>query len=358
MLQFIQRNLFLVIGIALFILIGLTFLKKTLFHEEDATATTEKKFTVQTILSQAEEWPINLILNGITSPSQSVILTAEVMGNVEEILVQKGVIVEKGTPLFRISIENRQTDLDSATAALEHAKKNYESIKKLFDNGFRSDLALEEANSQYKQAVAKLAQVKRNVKNLLVRAPFDGAMSDIPIEVGSFVLVDPTYSPIATFVSLSPLKIVGYVDQLDYQSLHINQPVTLRLMNGETRQGHIVFISPVADPKTRTYRVEAITPNEDRLPAGMSAEMIIETKKTLAHRMNPAHVTLDDKGQLGVKIVTDGIVHFVPVTIIQSTSEDFFVNGLPETVELITVGQDFTIDGQHVLTQRVNAPNE
>jgi multidrug efflux system membrane fusion protein len=56
-------------------------------------------------------------------------------------------------------------------------------------------------------------------------------------------------------------------------------------------------------------------------------------------------MTLNDEGRLGVRVVEDGIVRFVPVRMIRDTANGVWLAGLPETADVITVGQDFVTEG-------------
>jgi multidrug efflux system membrane fusion protein len=55
---------------------------------------------------------------------------------------------------------------------------------------------------------------------------------------------------------------------------------------------------------------------------------------------------------LGVRAVENEVVAFYPVTIIRDTREGVWVTGLPGTIDVITVGQEYVAVGQ-----RVNATN-
>ena len=60
-------------------------------------------------------------------------------------------------------------------------------------------------------------------------------------------------------------------------------------------------------------------------------------------------LTLDDDGVLGIRTVEAGNkVAFHPVTIIRDTREGVWVTGLPFSVNVITVGQEFVQPGQIV----------
>ena len=59
-------------------------------------------------------------------------------------------------------------------------------------------------------------------------------------------------------------------------------------------------------------------------------------------------MTLNDTGELGVRTVIDKKVEFFKIKILRDQKNGLLVKGLPNTVDVITVGQEFVIDGQEV----------
>ncbi|OYV48530.1 MAG: hypothetical protein B7X06_01190 [Verrucomicrobia bacterium 21-51-4] len=98
------------------------------------------------------------------------------------------------------------------------------------------------------------------------------------------------------------------------------------------------------------FKVEVAFENPDlALPAGLAARVTTNYSEVMAHCITPAILTLDERGQVGVKAVNaDNRVVFYPVQVIQSGPQGVAVMGLPETVQLITVGQGFVRVGDPV----------
>jgi multidrug efflux system membrane fusion protein len=64
-------------------------------------------------------------------------------------------------------------------------------------------------------------------------------------------------------------------------------------------------------------------------------------------------LTLDDEGRVGVKIIdSSSRVRFLPVDLISDTPDGMWLGGLPDTIELITVGHEFVSVGQQVTVSR------
>jgi multidrug efflux system membrane fusion protein len=69
----------------------------------------------------------------------------------------------------------------------------------------------------------------------------------------------------------------------------------------------------------------------------------------LAHRVSPSLLTLDDAGNVGVKIINDkGKVEFVVADIALSSTDGVWLAGLPVTATIITVGQGYVTSGAMV----------
>ncbi|MBR9842912.1 MAG: efflux RND transporter periplasmic adaptor subunit, partial [Rhodobacteraceae bacterium] len=109
-------------------------------------------------------------------------------------------------------------------------------------------------------------------------------------------------------------------------------------------------LSRSADPETRTFRVEIHVPNSNlAIRDGQTAEIIIGAEGTKAHLVPQSALTLNDDGTLGVRIVDEaGIVAFAPVDIQRDTKEGVWLTGLPDSANIITIGQEFVVQGVKV----------
>ena len=101
---------------------------------------------------------------------------------------------------------------------------------------------------------------------------------------------------------------------------------------------------------TRTFRVEIEVANGDlSIADGQTAEIVIGADGSLAHLLPQSALTLNDEGALGVRAVAAGnIVEFHPVTLIRDTVDGVWLADLPETLDVITIGQEFVRAGVKV----------
>jgi multidrug efflux system membrane fusion protein len=77
--------------------------------------------------------------------------------------------------------------------------------------------------------------------------------------------------------------------------------------------------------------------------------MQIPAGEALSHKISPALLSLAADGQVGVKTVdASSRVVFTPVSISRSEPDGVWVMGLPQTANIIVVGQAYVAAGQLV----------
>jgi multidrug efflux system membrane fusion protein len=77
--------------------------------------------------------------------------------------------------------------------------------------------------------------------------------------------------------------------------------------------------------------------------------MTVPLKERVAHFVSPSILTLNDEGEVGVRVIDDDKrVRFRPVDILADKPDGVWITGLPETVTFITLGQNFVTLGQRV----------
>jgi len=206
------------------------------------------------------------------------------------------------------------------------------------------------------RALAYQAQVELDIANTKIKAPFDGVLELRHVEMGAYVSKNIA---VARVVDEDPYLVVGQVSEIDVPFLKVGDPGTATLASGATIEGKIRFIATTADPKTRTFRVELEVSNRGgQLRDGLTAEIEVEVDERMAHHVSSAILTLNDEGVLGVRgLEGENTVKFFPVEIIDDTGDGVWLNGLPERVDVISVGQEFVREGDRVRTKRAEEAN-
>lgn len=299
-------------------------------------------------LSTAERIQPRVVLYGNIVPNQTSILRARTAGIVEEV-VRQGDVVEQGAQIARLSADDRQAGVARAEAELRSAERDHEAARQLRERGVTSEAELQSRFASLEAARAGLRAAELELENTLLRAPITGTVSNVIAELGSFV---QSGGEVLEIVNNDPLIAQIEVRQNEITSVSLGQRAEVSFQGGRETEGRVSFISPVATPETRTFRVEIEIPNPDSaVPAGLSAEIALALGEQVAHRISPALVRLDDAGRIGVMIVEpDGeTLRFAPIDIVQARAEAIWATGLPENVQIVTISQGALNDGQRAL---------
>lgn len=297
--------------------------------------------------SVAERITLHFEAEGQAQPDRDTALRIEAGGDVTEVLVEKGADVAEGAVLARLDTTRLEADMARATEDLARATRDFENAEALLERGVATQDRVAQARTALASARAAIAAVEEDLRGAVLTAPFDGRIETLALDAGEFVTAG---REVGRIVDLHPLTVSLRVPQRQLAFLRDGQPATVRFITGETREGVVSFVGTSADAATRTFLAEITLDNRDgAIAAGISAEITIPVAETSAHFISPALITLSPGGITGVKTVEeDGRVGFYPVTLARAEVDGLWVTGLPDTAQLITVGQGFVRAGDLV----------
>lgn len=286
-------------------------------------------------------------LQSRTEPYRIVELKAQVAGQLVAVPGRRGSRVEQGQPVCVIETKDRRLRVDRAAAQLEQAQIAYRGALQLKTAGYQSEFAIAEAKANLQSAKLSLKQSEIDLKNLSINAPFIGIIESRPLEIGDFISIGQRC---ARVLELDPIKVVAQVSEADVAKLQLGDSAVAEFFTHAEVATEISYIAHEADPKTRSYRIEATAANSEfSLRAGMSGRLIIKQPSRQGHLISASLIVLDANGEPTVRAVdkNNRVTEF-PVTMVEETEQGIWVQGLPETVQLITVGQSYVSDGELV----------
>ena len=305
-------------------------------------------FRVRVKRLQASPRSRDIVARGRTGIKRMVDVRAEVMGRVAEAVAREGAFVERGDVLARLDLRDRPERLAEARALVAQRELEHEGAERLRAKGFRARTRTAEAAALLESARARLAAMEIALDRTVIRAPFAGVVERRHVELGDFV---ETGDPIARIVDRSPILVIAHISERDIGYLDSRTTARVALATGEEFEGQLDYVASMADEETRTFRVAFHAPNPElRIRSGITAELHIAVASVPAHFVSPAMLTLNDDGELGVKSVNDrNRVEFHRVDIIRDEAAGVWLGGLPESLRIITVGQEFVRDGDPVV---------
>tara|TARA_B100001123_G_scaffold446394_1_gene600694 strand:- start:704 stop:1813 length:1110 start_codon:yes stop_codon:yes gene_type:complete len=307
----------------------------------------EGLITVRTKLLIAELYDRFVVVRGRTESVRSVHVRAELDGRIIESNIQRGSYVKQGQVIAKLDKSNREKRIAEAEATVKQRKLEHEAALELNRKGHGGSLKIAEAITLLKKAQAIASQIEKEIEATNIRAPFDGVLEERHIEIGDYVMEGQR---LATVVDQNPILVVGQVSERDVDKIINGASGEVKLIDGKVLNGHIRYVASQADAATRTFRIELEVPNNDHsLRSGVSAEIHVKTSTSPAHLVSAAALTLDENGVIGVRLVNpQGLVTFHEAEIVGESSEGVWLSGLPDKVNIITVGQEYVRDGDVV----------
>ncbi|SDH44999.1 MULTISPECIES: efflux RND transporter periplasmic adaptor subunit [unclassified Duganella] len=298
-----------------------------------SAAKDDQKVTLQmspedTLTIESDALASGPVITGSIQPERRADLRAEVGAIVIQVLKENGEQVRKGDVLLRLdetSIRDSLTSAEEATRAAEQslaqAQRMYERQKTLLASGMVSTTALEDAevrrnNAQSDVAAARSRSVsaRQQLTRTLVRAPFDGIVSERKVSNGDTAQVG---KELIKVIDPSSMRFEGTVSADKIGVVKVGQPVLFRI-NGygdKPFNGKIKRVDPAANAITRQVEVLVEFADSNRPGvAGLYAEGRVEAQSSNSLMIPPsALVQAGDSNY--VWRVKGGTLAKVPLTI-------------------------------------------
>lgn len=339
----------LVIGAAVWVLTGHSE-SETPAAESTAVSEAGEAVPVQRVgvaMATPEEHARQVVLSCTTRADHRASAVARGAGVLMTLDVTRGSKVKANDPIATISDEGRASAVAQAQATLDQAQQDYDAKKRLIDRGDVSRNTLAALESTVAAARAALATAQAEAERSTIRAPIDGEVDLVPIQVGQAVQIG---TEVAEIVDPDPMLAVGNVSEARRSSLKAGQEAEVRFIDGTRVSGSVNFVSLSADKATRTYPVEVRLANPDGAIAdGVTCEVTVTLDSTEATAVPRSALIFSDEGHLGVRVATSAnTVEFLPVELVDDGREVVWVTGIDAASRVIVVGQDFVKDGDTV----------
>lgn len=303
-----------------------------------------------------QETPLDRVLpiTGTLAPKSEALIAAQVEGQVEATLVDFGAPVKKGQELARVDTASYEALANQAAANLQKAKANAQEasqnlarIRELQQSKISSASELDTAVAREAAALAEVAATeaaeaiaKLNLTRSIVRAPFDGSVSERIATAGDYMRIG---TPLFRIVDDSELKFIVQAPERNASDVKVGQPVKFEVdaWPGVTFEGNVYLISPAVSTDTRGFRVGALISNDDhRLKANTFArgEIILATQ--VPTPMVPLDAVVSFAGVTKVFVIANGTAQAREVTLGRVK------DGLQEVLSGLRPGEVVAVTGQ------------
>ena len=226
---------------------------------------------VTTVVAQQTEWANTLDAVGSISPTQGVMLSADLPGVVSKVAFNSGARVAEDQVLVQLDTRQERASLSSAQAQLELSKVSLDRAKALIDQKAIAQSEYDLASAQYKSAEAAVGQAQASIDRKTIRAPFAGVTGIRQVNLGQYV---NSGDPIVPLQAMDAVYMNFSVPQQDISALKLGSSVdaTVEGSKAGAFHGRVTTIDPVVNDATRNVQVQATFPNtRGELKPGMYA---------------------------------------------------------------------------------------
>lgn len=236
---------------------------------------TQPAEVVTAAVASKQTWEASLPAVGSLQAVHGVTVEAELTGKVVQIAFEPGTKVRAGDLLVKQDTSSEEAQLRAAEAATTLAKTNLERLRGLFAKNTVSMSELDNAETQFKQAVAQADTIRATIAKKHIRAPFAGQLGIRLVNLGQFLHEGDA---IVSLQSLDPIFVDFLLPQQEISRIRpgLSVRVTIDSLPVEVMEGTITAINPQVDAATRNIRIQATLANpREKLRPGMFAEAAV-----------------------------------------------------------------------------------
>jgi membrane fusion protein (multidrug efflux system) len=218
---------------------------------------------VTTAPVRAQAWSDRIDALGTARARESVTVTAKVSETVERVHFESGDEVAAGAPLVTLSGRQQQALLDAAQAAAAEAEQLYRRQEQLAAQKLIAHSVLDTQRATRDSTRARVAQVRADLGDRVIRAPFAGRLGIRQVSPGT--LVQPG-TAIANLDDISRVYVDFPVPEAQLANLEPGQLLQAASAAYPKRvfEGTVATIDSRIDDVTRAVTVRGEFPNPDR----------------------------------------------------------------------------------------------
>jgi membrane fusion protein, multidrug efflux system len=238
---------------------------------------------VTTILAKQDHWPSSVSAIGSVAAVRGVTVSADLPGIVESISFDSGRVARAGEVLVRLDARQERAQLAAAEAQRDLRRLNLDRAQRLVAEGVVSRSEFDLADAEYKQAEARVGELRATIDRKQVRAPFTGVLGIRQVNLGQYLSAG---DPVVSLQAVDPVYVNFSVPQQEVAALRIGAEVRVSgegLVGTEPR-GRITAFDSVVNEGTRNVQVQATLANPaGRLRPGtfVKTEVVLGTERAV-----------------------------------------------------------------------------
>jgi len=286
-----------------------------------------------------QPWQDTLRALGTVKGRESVTVTAKVSETVQQVHFDSGDAVARGAPLVTLSGQQQVASLAAAEASAKEADALYKRQAGLAAQQLIARASLDAQRATRDAAFAQVAQIRANLSDRVIRAPFAGVLGIRQVSPGA--LVTPG-TVIATLDDIASVYIDFPVPETQLAGIGSGQAITATgsAWPGQTFDGTVQVVSPRLDAGSRAATVRGAFPNpRGLLKPGMLLDVAVVRGEREAVVVPEIAVVQVGSETYAWRVRPDGTVEKAPIEVGGRVPGQVMVaNGLKAGDRIVTDG--------------------
>lgn len=299
----------------------------------------DRPVPVTTMRLQPESFTETLVAIGTVKARESVTVTAKVSEIVQIVHFDSGQEVRAGAALVILSDRQQQAALSEAQASADEADRLLRRQSELVQQQLIARAQVDNQRAARDAAQARVAQIRAQLADRVVRAPFSGVLGLRQVSPGA--LVTPG-TPIATLDDISRVYVDFPLPEAQLSRVGPGQRVDARAVAypDQRFEGAVQTVDARIDPATRAVQVRADLPNPQRLlRPGMLINVEIAAATRSALLLPEIAITQIGRDSYVYRVGKGDAVEQVKVVVASRRA------GKAEIVEGLATGDRVVVDG-------------
>jgi len=271
----------------------------------------------------------------------------EFAGVVMDVLAEEGDQVRAGQALVRLNAEVLDKQRAELTTQLDLAKTLFERQERLWNKGIGSEVDYLQARTAVEAMERSLATLDKQLDKAVIRAPFDGVLDRVFVNVGE--MASPPM-PVLRIVDLADLYVRAAVSDHYAGVVEVGQKVRIEAFGLEPVESQIRRVGQFIEAANRTIDLTIDLPEGTRaLPNMVATVHIMDVALDSAVALPSAVVQQDASGEEYVYVLqADTVAKRVIQTGLLSEGQLLIEKGLEPGDKVIERGASRVIEGEKV----------
>lgn len=301
---------------------------------------------VQVDTVKSGKFDVTTTFTGSFSPNREVTIGSETSGRVVKVNVQEGSHVNEGQLIAQLDDHLVQAQLQSAQASYDKAANTLSRYEQAVSGVTK--LQLDNAKAETLTTRAQVEQLKTQIRQFTISAPFSGIITSRNFELGA--IVSPG-TQMATLIDISAVKLEISVPEKSIVEFRVGQAIDISMdvYPGTVFQGKVDMIGSKADA-SHNFQVKIVVPNiNTSIKSGMYGTVVLGNQASEGALTIPRSALIGSTVKPQVYVVQSGTSKLRDIQIGNSNETHIQVtSGLQKGDIVITGGLVNLSDGTKV----------